>query len=247
MTHKRFYNWVRDETTAERVMYIGGEIASKQWFDDDVTPDNFRSELYADNGPITVYVNSLGGDCVSASQIYNLLIEYPWDVTIKIDGIAASAASVISMAGTRVLMAPTAGILIHDPETIAVGNASEMRRTVQTLDEVKESIINAYQLRTGLSRVTLSNMMSRAEYMNAYRAIELKFADGIITDAKHVAFNCAPQSFSMRALIGSSFDAQRSDAPMNQAKPPDPPQIEPPKPAGIPLESLTKRLHLLSH
>lgn len=247
MRHKRFYNWVRDETSAERVLYIGGAIASEQWFDDDVTPDSFRAELYAGSGPISVYVNSLGGDCISASQIYNMLIEYPWDVTIKIDGIAASAASVISMAGTRVLMAPTAGILIHDPETIAIGNSGEMRRTMQTLDEVKEGIINTYELRTGLSRTVLANMMSRAEYMNAYRAIELKFADGIITDTRHNVFDCVPQSISMRAIIGVTSEISRKEPINMEIKPFTPPPNEPPKPAGIPVEPLTERLYSLSH
>ncbi|MDR2657488.1 MAG: Clp protease ClpP [Oscillospiraceae bacterium] len=245
MIRKRFYNWTRDESTAERVLYIGGEIASQQWFDGDVTPELFRSELYSDSGPITVYVNSMGGDCTAASRIYTMMIEYPWDVTVKIDGLAASAASVIAMAGTKVLIAPTAGILIHDPETLAIGNADEMRRTVQTLNEVKESIINAYQLRTGLSRTVLWNMMARAEYMNAYRALELRFADGLITDTKRVVFDSAPQSFSMRALIGVGRNTA-AQTPMPPDKPSEPePTLT--KPTGIPLESLKERLFSIAH
>ena len=90
----------------ERTLFLNGTIAEESWFDDDVTPQMFRNELNAGKGPITIWINSPGGDCIAAAQIYNMLMEYPADVTVKIDGIAASAASVISMAGTKVLVSP---------------------------------------------------------------------------------------------------------------------------------------------
>ena len=82
-------------------------IAEESWFADDVTPAMFKEELYSGDGPITLHINSPGGDCIAASQIYTMLMEYPHDVTVQIDGMAASAASVIAMAGTRVQMSPT--------------------------------------------------------------------------------------------------------------------------------------------
>lgn len=90
----------------ERVLHLNGTIAEESWFDDDVTPQLFKDELFAGDGDITVWINSPGGDCVAAAQIYNMLMDYKGNVTIKIDGIAASAASVIAMAGTKVLMSP---------------------------------------------------------------------------------------------------------------------------------------------
>lgn len=111
------------------------------------------------NGNITVWINSPGGDCVAAAQIYNMLMDYPHDVTIKIDGIAASAASVIAMAGTKVLMSPVSMMMIHNPATIAFGDHTEMQKAIEMLDSVKESIINAYELRTGMSRTKLSHLM----------------------------------------------------------------------------------------
>ena len=116
---KKFWNWVRDETTQERILHLEVAIAQESWFGDDVTPAAFKDELQSDDGPITVWINSPGGDCVAAAQIYNMLMDYPADVTVVIDGIAASAASVIAMAGTTVRMSPVSLMMIHNPLTVA--------------------------------------------------------------------------------------------------------------------------------
>ena len=129
---------------------------------------------------MTVWLNSPGGDCVAAAQIYNMLKEYPGNVTVKIDGIAASAASLIAMAGNEVLMSPVSMMMIHNPLTMAFGNADEMKKAAEMLDEVKDSIINAYELKTGLSRSKLSHLMDNETWMNAVKAVELGFADGIL-------------------------------------------------------------------
>ena len=146
----------------------------------------FKDELNAGSGDITVWINSPGGDCVAASQIYTMLMDYKGNVTVKIDGIAASAASVIAMAGTKVLMAPTALMMIHNPMTAAFGDSEDMQKAIEMLNEVKESIINAYEIRTNLSRAKLSHLMSSETWMNAKKAIELGFADEILTDEKTV-------------------------------------------------------------
>ena len=145
----------------------------------------FKDELFSGEGPITVWINSPGGDCIAASQIYTMLMDYKGDVTVKIDGVAASAASVVAMAGTKVLIAPTALMMIHNPATMAFGDHADMEKAIDMLSEVKESIINAYELKTGLSRVQLSHMMDDTTWMNAQKAVELGFADGILTDEKH--------------------------------------------------------------
>ena len=131
-------------------------------------------------GNITVWINSPGGDCVAAAQIYNMLMDYKGNVTVKIDGIAASAASVIAMAGNTVLMSPVSTMMIHNPATIAMGDHNEMQKAIEMLNEVKESIINAYEIKTGLSRAKLSHLMDSETWMNANKAVELGFADGII-------------------------------------------------------------------
>ena len=146
----------------------------------------FREELFAGSGPITVWINSPGGDCIAASQIYTMLMDYKDDVTVKIDGVAASAASVIAMAGTEVLMAPTALMMIHNPATLAYGDYTDMQKAIEMLDEVKESIINAYEIKTSQSRAKLSHLMDSETWMNAKKAVELGFADGILEDEKSV-------------------------------------------------------------
>ena len=161
-----------------------GTIAEESWFDDDVTPQLFKDELNAGSGDITVWINSPGGDCVAAAQIYNMLSQYKGNVTVKIDGIAASAASVIAMAGNTVLMSPVSMMMIHNPATVAFGDHSEIQKAMDMLAEVKESIINAYVIKTGLSRSKLSHLMDAETWMDANKAVELGFADDIITRAE---------------------------------------------------------------
>ena len=182
---KKFWNWTNqtNKTNPEqtdRTLFLNGTIADESWYDDDVTPQLFKNDLYAESGDVTVWLNSPGGDCVAAAQIYNMLKEYPGNVTVKIDGIAASAASLIAMAGNEVLMSPVSMMMIHNPLTMAFGNADEMKKAAEMLDEVKDSIINAYELKTGLSRSKLSHLMDNETWMNAVKAVELGFADGIL-------------------------------------------------------------------
>ena len=201
---RAFWNWVRNQD-GSRILTIDGVIAEESWFDDDVTPKLFREQLNAGNGDIVLYVNSPGGDCVAASQIYTMLMEYKGRVTVKIDGIAASAASVIAMAGTEVLMAPTALLMVHNPLTVAIGDTEEMQKAIAMLDEVKESIITSYELKTGMSRAKLAHLMDAETWMNAQKAIELGFADGILTRETGVPDGIAINSyqFSRRAVTNS--------------------------------------------
>ncbi len=168
----------------ERILELNGTIAEDSWFDDDVTPRMFKDELNAGDGDITVWINSPGGDCVAAAQIYNMLANYRGSVTVKIDGIAASAASVIAMAGDTVLMSPVSMLMIHNPATIAFGDHAEMQKAMDMLNEVKESIINAYVLKTGMGRARLSHLMDAETWMDANKAVELGFADDIMARAK---------------------------------------------------------------
>ena len=168
------------EEIERRTLTLDGPIASESWWGDEVTPEAFRSELNAKKGPIDVWINSGGGDCIAAAQIYNMLKEYSDPVTVKIDGIAASAASVIAMAGDTVEISPVGLIMIHNPSTIAWGDEREMEKTKNTLAEVKESIINAYEIKTGLDREELANLMDAETWMNARAAKDKGFVDSII-------------------------------------------------------------------
>lgn len=184
---KKFWRWSNRteatetvETATERTLFLNGAIAEESWFDDDVTPQLFKAELDSGEGDITVWINSPGGDCIAAAQIYNMLFDYKGKVTVKVDGIAASAASVIAMAGDVVMMSPVSMMMIHNPATIAMGDHSEMQKAIDQLFEVKESIINAYEIKTGLSRAKISHLMDEETWMNANKALELGFIDEII-------------------------------------------------------------------
>jgi ATP-dependent Clp protease protease subunit len=174
----RFWNF--EETGTERTLYLEGYIAQESWFDDEVSPREFKNELERASGDITVWINSPGGDFFAASQIYTMLKEYKGQVTVKIDGIAASAAAVIAMAGDKVLMSPTAMLMIHNPTTIVWGEETDMQRGIEMLSEVKEAIINAFELKTNLPRKQIAKMMNAETWFSAGRALELGFADEIM-------------------------------------------------------------------
>lgn len=228
---RKFWNWVRNSDD-ERTLYLNGPIAEESWWGDEVTPKLFKGELLAGAGNITVWINSPGGDVFAAAQIYNMLMDYAGQVTVKIDGLAASAASVIAMAGGEVYMSPVSMLMIHNPSTIAIGDSEEMLRAKALLDEVKESIINAYELKSGLSRVKLSHLMDAETWMNAKKAVELGFADKILfTSGEEPKDSGEGLIFSRMAVANSLLG-----------------KIPKPKPkTGTPIESLDKRLSLISH
>lgn len=226
--NKTFWNWVKNEEG--RTLYLDGAIAEETWWGDEVTPRQFKAELVSGSGDITVWINSPGGCVFAASQIYNMLMDYKGKVTVKIDGLAASAASVIAMAGGEVLMSPVSMMMIHNPITIAFGDTEEMEKAIGMLSEVKESIINAYELKTGLSRVKLSHLMDAESWFNAKKAVELGFADQIMFwDADVSASVNEGAIFSKMAVVNSFM----SKLPRKN------------KTSGSPITDLDKRLELL--
>lgn len=233
---RKFWNWVRNEAEEERTLVLNGEISDETWFGDEVTPKLFQKELDAGTGNITVWINSPGGDVFAAAQIYNMLMEYKGDVTVKVDALAASAASVIAMAGTTVLMSPVAMMMIHNPMTIAIGDSKEMQKAGEMLDEVKESIMNAYEIKTGLNRTKISHLMDAESWFNAKKAVELGFADGIL-NAEESTEDMAKETevesmmFSRTAVTNSLLSKL----------------IPKPEQKGTPVEQLEKRLNLLAH
>jgi len=238
----KFWNWTQNENSSERILFLEGVIAEESWFEDDVTPAMFKDELMLGSGPIMLHINSPGGDCIAASQIYTMLMDYQDDVNVQIDGIAASAASVIAMAGTKVSMSPTSLMMIHNPLTFALGDSEEMRKAIQLLEEVKESIINAYEIKTGLSRLKLSNMMDSETWMNAGRAKELGFCDEVLYQPEKTEQVENRFSFSRRAVNNCLLDKLKASIPK---EPPDPPPDPPSKGESItePINESTNRVN----
>lgn len=241
---KKFWNWTNQAPTEtepeQRILTLNGTIAEESWFDDDITPQLFREELNAGSGDITVWINSPGGDCVAAAQIYNMLMDYRGSVTVKIDGIAASAASVIAMAGTRVLVSPVSMLMIHNPATMAMGDAAEMQKAIAMLDVVKESIINAYEIKTGMSRAKLSHLMDAETWMDAHTAVDLGFADEIMArpaDGGAENHAAGPMLFSRAAVTNHLMDKLAAKCRIEK---------NPTKPERS-VDDLMERLNLMKH
>ena len=202
---RKFWNWVRNEGE-KRILLLDGEISDETWWGDEVTPQMFRSELNAAEGDIDLWINSPGGDCYAAAQIYNMLMEYKGNVAVKIDGIAASAASVVAMAGSTVEISPLGMLMIHNPMTVSIGDTHEMERTITFLSEIKESIINAYEIKTGLSRAKISRLMDAETWMNAKKAVELGFADSVLYENReHLTGEAADGLIFSRAAVTNSL------------------------------------------
>ena len=229
---RKFWNWVRNEGE-KRILLLDGEISDETWWGDEITPQMFRSELNAAEGDIDLWINSPGGDCYAAAQIYNMLMEYKGNVNVKIDGIAASAASVVAMAGSTVEMSPVATIMIHNPMTVSIGDTHEMERTITFLSEIKESIINAYEIKTGLSRAKISRLMDAETWMNAKKAVELGFADSVLyTDVQRPVTEVADGLIFSRAAVTNSLLSKFGQGTQN---------------TNVDAEPFKKRLFSISH
>ena len=228
---KKFWNWVKNEDG--RTLYFDGYIAQDSWFDDDITPKKFKAELTASAGDIAVWLNSFFFNDTATTEIYTMLKEYEGKVTVKIDGIAASAASVIAMAGDEIVMSPVAMMMIHNPATVVFGEAADLASGIKLLNEVKESIINAYEQRTGLPRGKISNMMDAETWFSAQKAVELGFADKILyaPDAQDAA-----EGFIFDRLTVTNAFLRK--LPKEKEKPPA-------ALAGTPHKELLTRLELL--
>lgn len=241
---KKFWNFVKNEETSETELIFNGPISDETWWGDEITPSLFRDELAKISGNLTVWLNSPGGDCFAASQIYTMLRNHNGRITVKIDGIAASAASVVAMAGDETFIAPTAMLMIHNPMTFAAGNKADMEKAIAVLDEVKESIINAYARKTALSRNKISKLMDDETWMNAEKALQLGFADGILFDEKKQSVpNEKPDETEPEEPVNNSVSMMYSVSKIRNSFL----QKVSAKSSGVPLEQLEKRLNLLKY
>ena len=171
-----------------------------------------------------------------------MLMDYKGNVTVKIDGIAASAASVIAMAGTKVLVSPVSMLMIHNPMTVAYGNSAEMQKAIDMLGSVKDSILNAYEIKTGLSRAKLSHLMDVETWMDANKAIELGFADELMQRSAATDEIPVPHismMFSRTAVVNSLMDKLAAKCKI-EAKPT---QTE----TKVKADSLMDRLNLIKN
>lgn len=187
--HEPFWAFRDSAEGKDPEMELYGYISEYSWFDDEVSPKMFKDDLYkfGKGGPITIRMNSYGGDVVAASIMNNIIRDYPGQVTVQIDGVAASAATIVAVAGDQIRIQETAYFMIHDPSMIffmAQINLEDMTRMAESLKAVKEGIVNAYESKTGLSRSRLAKLMTDETWMDAQKAVDLGFADEVIQPAQ---------------------------------------------------------------
>ena len=207
---KKFWNWIHDDGGG-RILRLEGPIDSENFWGDEVTPQMFREDLEAEDGDVTVWINSPGGNVFAAAEIYTMLKDYSGKVTVKVASLAASAASVVAMAGDTVQMSPTALLMLHDPSTVAMGNARDMEKAIAALNEVKESIVNAYAAKSGLRRGRIADLMSEETWLNAKKAVELGFADEVLYDGKKPEENEEPEKEDALPVEAQLFSTRVMD------------------------------------
>jgi ATP-dependent Clp protease protease subunit len=177
----KFWQFKITEEGNKGELYIYGPIANQTWWGDEISPVNFKTDLdsLGDISELTVYINSDGGDVFAGQAIHSMLKRHKAKVTCYVDGLAASIASIIAMAGDVVHMPVNAMMMIHNPWTGMYGNAEEFRKMADTLDKIAESSIAVYQEKTGLSEKKIKEMMDAETWMSAKDALKLGFADEI--------------------------------------------------------------------
>lgn len=261
---EKFWNWIKNEDTGETELYFEGPISDSTWLGDEITPGIFKDELSKHPGNLTVWLCSPGGDVFAASQIYTMLRNHKGKITVKIDSLAASAASVVAMAGDETFISPTGMLMVHNPSTIAMGNKAEMEKVITLLDEVKESIINAYEEKSHLSRNKIAKMMDDETWLNAKKALQLGFVDGILFSKKEDEPQADPDEEEESNEPDKTDPTEETEEneeeqkPDKQRKAPDSMIYSPSKttaslmqkisalaPKGVPINQLDKRLALL--
>ena len=179
----KFWNLTKDpEIPEDGVLDIEGPIAEEQWWGDETSSKEFRKSL-AKLKNVTVHINSPGGDVMAGAEIYSALREHSLNgkgkVTVIVTALAASAASVVAMAGDEILISPVAYMMIHNPWTVTYGDAKDLRHAAKVLDEIRDGLVTAYEQRTGKDREELKKMLENETWMSATRCVEEGFADGI--------------------------------------------------------------------
>lgn len=172
------------DDTAELLLY--GPISDTSWWGDEVTPKQFYQDL-ADLGNksrVTVRVNSVGGDVFAANAILTALKTHPANVIGQVDGLAASAATVLLMGCDTIRIPPYAQMMIHNPKSLIrdLMEAEDMRKMADTLDTIKEGIISAYASKTGLDKKEIAKMMDEETWMTGEEAVRQGFADEVMFD-----------------------------------------------------------------
>jgi ATP-dependent Clp protease, protease subunit len=170
---------------------IYSDIGPEEWGGVSAKAVKAQLDTMNDAAEITVRINSPGGDVFDGFAIYNLLAQHPAKINVKVDGWAASAASVIAMAGDTVEMAANALMMIHNPWTLAIGDSANMRKTADLLDQIKGSIVTTYKAKTDMADDDIATLMDAETWFDAQGAVDAGLATGVTGKTEHKAKNTA--------------------------------------------------------
>lgn len=210
----KFWKWSNSVSSNNQELILDGPIASDTWWGDEVTPDLFREELKQHAGDLTVVINSPGGDVFAGLAIYNALVNHNGNVTVRVDGLAASIASVIAMSGDKIIMSPGSMIMIHRPSVYAAGTVDDMEKAKDVLMKIEEGITPIYAKRTGLSDEKITELLEAETWMLADKAVELGFADEVSEAPEK-----QKQDESVQNVMGMNFAFSMSAVKQADAKP----------------------------
>lgn len=186
----KFWNFTKkEESPASAELYLYGDISSESWYGDEVTPKQFADDLDALGkvDDLDVYIFSGGGDIFAGFAIYSILDRANCRIIAHIDGLAASAATVVAMAADKVVIPENATFMIHNAWTIAMGNKYDLAEQIKQLDMIDEQIANIYTARTGKDLDEVKALMDAETWMTGAEAVENGFADELIENKKIAA------------------------------------------------------------
>lgn len=216
---KKFWKLQNSVDRSGSTLYLEGPISQESWWGDEVTPQEFRNELKQIVGNLTVVINSTGGDVWAAVSIYDALKELENQVTVRVSGLAASAASIIAMAGDSIEMTPGSTMMVHRASTFAWGNGDELEKVIEMLETVEEGIVSIYADRTGLSTQEIQDLLSAETWMSAEKAVEMGFADKVVKPAPEEADDPSLQNvFSGNFAFSMSATKKSLDSFLEKAK-----------------------------
>ena len=180
--HEPFWQWKNLESETPE-MEIEGVLSQYSWLDDEITPQMFKDDLYkyGKGGPVLMKINSPGGDVIAAAKMRDIMKEYPGEITVRVSGMAASAAVMVAISGKRVQISDASYMMIHDPMVVVLGmlDIETLGRLQENLKSIKAGIVPAYAQKTGMSEGVISNMMTKETWMSAQEAVAKGFADEI--------------------------------------------------------------------
>ena len=199
---------------------LNGYIDDEVWFGDEITPDALHALLYAEGKDPTedvhIRLNSYGGSCNAAVRMHDDMVAYPGKINITVSGTAASAATVLCMAADLLEMTPGSLWMIHDPSIVAIGNVRDLKDAIHLLEACKESILNVYARRIKITRDQADSLMAKTTWMDAQKALEDGFIDGILTVRQAGPTDCIVPQADAEKKVQAWIDRHKISASMRR-------------------------------